>query len=436
MRTRIRASVGVVALAFVASACNDPSAPAPGRGDANGPPGSQQSRMLRGIDREFVQLARVVPGFGGLSRAADGSSILYLRDPSQAAAAKQAVAARPRLLRGIDVGRIQVRAAKFDYIQLTDWRARVRESLDVPGLVFLDIDESNNHLRIGVEKGTSHDLIASEVAKLDVPADAFSVEDAEPIRLLATLRDRIRPTMGGIQIAFNSADLPPGFFFVCTLGFNARSARSSDTYLVTNSHCSGLQGGVQHTEIFQPTPLPANLIALEHLDPDYFTDGCVPHRRCRFSDAALARYLPGVDATVGVIARTTFRGLTAGSLTIDDQQPTFTIADRADFTIFGQTLDKIGRTTGWTVGTVVATCIDVFVLDTDIMQLCQDEMLSGNAGGDSGSPVFESQAPFTNDVTLYGIQWGGGTTSFGPIVVFSPLSNIESELGPLIVTAP
>ena len=42
----------------------------------------------------------------------------------------------------------------------------------------------------------------------------------------------------------------------------------------------------------------------------------------------------------------------------------------------------------------------------------------------------------TNDVTLYGIQWGGGTTSFGPIVVFSPLSNIESELGPLIVTAP
>ena len=63
-------------------------------------------------------------------------------------------------------------------------------------------------------------------------------------------------------------------------------------------------------------------------------------------------------------------------------------------------------------------------------------MLSGNAGGDSGSPIFGSQAAFTNDVTLYGILWGGGTTAFGPILVFSPLENIEFELGPLIVTAP
>ena len=435
MRTRTTTSVGVVALALVASACSDPSGPDSGRGDLKSPRGSQQSRMLRGIDREFVQLARVVPGFGGLSRAPDGSSVLYLTDPSQAAAAKQAVAARPKL-RGIDIARIQVRAAKFDYVRLTDWRARLRESLDVPGLVFLDIDESNNHLRIGVEKGTSHDMIESEVTKLDVPADAFTVEDADPIRFLATLRDRVRPTVGGLQIAFNDADLPPGFFFVCTIGFNARSAQSSDTYLVTNSHCSGLQGGVQHTEIFQPTPLPANLIALEHADPEYFVDDCYLHRRCRFSDASLARYLPGVEATVGAIARTTLRGLTAGPLTIDDRTPSFTITDAQPFSVLGQTLDKVGRTTGWTVGTVVATCVDIAVADTDIVQLCQDEVLSGNAGGDSGSPIFESQAPFTNDVTLYGIMWGGGNTNFGPILVFSPLENIEFELGSLIVTAP
>jgi hypothetical protein len=391
--------------------------------------------MLRGIDREFVQLARAVPGFGGLSRAPDGSAIMYLTDPSQAATAKQAVAAS-RMLRGIDVARIQVRAAKFDYVRLTDWRARLRESLDVKGLVFLDIDESNNHLRVGVEKGTPHELVESAIIKLDVPADAFTVEDAEPIRFLATLRDRIRPTVGGLQIAFNSADLPPGSFFVCTLGFNARSAASSDTYLVTNSHCSGLQGGVQHTEIFQPTPLPENLVAIEHLDPEYFTEGCYPHFRCRFSDASLARYFPGVEATVGSIARTALRGLTAGSLTIDDRQPSFTITDRQPFSVMGQTLDKVGRTTGWTVGTVAATCVDVAVADTDIVQLCQDEVFSGNGAGDSGSPIFESQAAFTNDVTLYGILWGGGTTAFGPILVFSPLENIEFELGSLIVTAP
>jgi hypothetical protein len=37
---------------------------------------------------------------------------------------------------------------------------------------------------------------------------------------------------------------------------------------------------------------------------------------------------------------------------------------------------------------------------------------------------------------LYGLLWGGGTSSFGPVFVFSPMENIEFELGPMIVTAP
>ena len=434
MRTCTRwttTSFNVALMVFAAVACSDPSGPT---GSARDNP--QQARLLRGLDREFAQIAREVPGFGGLSRSADGSAVLYLTDPSQVAAAKQAVAARSRVLRGIDLTRIQVRTAKFDYVRLTDWRARLREALDVPGLVFLDIDEANNHLRVGVQAGTSHEVVASAITSLDVPAEAVTVEDAEPVSFVATLRDQIRPTVGGIQVAFNSANLPPGMFFVCTIAFNARQPASSDTYLVTASHCSGEQGGVQHTEMFQPTPLPANLVALEHLDPDYFVDGCYPHRRCRFSDASLARYLPGIDATVGSIARTTLRGLTAGSLTIDAADPSFTITDRQPFSLIGQTLDKIGRTTGWTVGTVALTCVDVFVTNTDIAQLCQDAMLSGVMGGDSGSPIFESQAVFTNDVTLYGILWGSANTTFGPLVFFSPLENIEFELGPLIVTAP
>lgn len=436
MRTRTRwttTSFGIALMVFAVVACSDPTGPtsAEKRGTSQ-----QQGQMLRGIDREFAEIARAVPGFGGLSRAPDGSLVLLLSDPSQAAAAKAAVAARVGTLGRVDVDRIQIRSAKFDYVRLTDWRAQVRESLDVPGFVFLDIDESANHLRIGVEKGTSHDLVESQIAKLGIPFDAVTVEDAEPIRFLATLQNQIRPTLAGIQIGFTSPDIPPGFFGACTLAFNARQPQSSDTYMVLNSHCTGTQGGNQHTEIFQPSPRPENLVALEHLDPDYFVDGCYPHLRCRFSDAALARYLPNVSATIGLIARTTLRGLTAGPLVIDDARPTFTITDRQPFSLMGQTLDKIGRTTGWTVGTVAATCIDVGVLGTDIAQLCQDEVYTGNSGGDSGSPVFASQAPFTNDVTLYGLLWGGGTTAFGPIMVFSPLENVEFELGPLIVTAP
>jgi hypothetical protein len=424
----------VGALALV-TACSDPSGPEPAAYRYQRPPITKEN-LLRGLDRQLAQLAREVPGFGGLARRPDGSALMLLTDPSRAAAARQVLAAKARLLGGIDASRIDVQTVKFDYLRLTDWKARVRSSLDVSGLVFLDIDESKNQVRIGVEQGTSHDLVAAEVTKLGIPPDAVTVEDASPIRPLATLQDRIRPTLGGIQIAFVGPATPPGFINVCTLGFNARFATSPDTYLVTNSHCSALQGDNQHTEIFQHVTGAANLIALEHADPDYFSEGCFAHRRCRFSDASLARYLPGVEALVGAIARTTLRGLTAGPLTIDDQKPVFSIVDKRPFALMGQTLDKVGRTTGWTVGTVAATCTDVALAGTDIVQLCQDLVFSGSLGGDSGAPVFESQAAFTNDVVLYGLLWGGGMTPFGPRFVFSPMENIEFELGPMIVTAP
>lgn len=427
--------LGAGMLALAVSACNDPAGPDPG-----GPSGASRARngrVLLGLDRELAELARAVPGFGGVSRRPDGSAILYLTDPSRSAAAKQAIAARSRLLGGIDASRIEVRAARFDYVRLTDWRARLRAELDVPGLVFLDIDESTNHLRIGVVQGTSHGMVESAVTRLEVPANAVSIEDASPVRFSTTLREHVRPTHGGLQITFRAGPaFPPGSFFLCTLGFNARVARSSDTYLVTNSHCSGDAGGNQHTEIFQPVPAPENLIALEHADPDYFSDGCYPNFRCRFSDASLARYVPGVEATVGTIARTALRGLTSGSLVIDDRQPTFTITDRQPFSVVGETLDKVGRTTGWTVGSAVFTCVDVLIADAGVALLCQDGFLTGVGGGDSGSPVFESRAPFTNDVSLYGLLCCSGGTTFGPVAFFSPLENIEEELGPLMVTAP
>jgi V8-like Glu-specific endopeptidase len=47
------------------------------------------------------------------------------------------------------------------------------------------------------------------------------------------------------------------------------------------------------------------------------------------------------------------------------------------------------------------------------------------AGGDSGSPVFIG----TGTVTLVGILWGG--SSDGSTYVFSPLNQIENELGAL-----
>jgi hypothetical protein len=99
----------------------------------------------------------------------------------------------------------------------------------------------------------------------------------------------------------------------------------------------------------------------------------------------------------------------------------------------GSLVHKVGRTTGWTYGFVVATCADVKVSGQDITQLCQTIVGAGSGGGDSGSPVF-SRIGSTAKVKLDGILWGGGTDSFdNSIFVFSPIANVQGELGALIV---
>ena len=94
-------------------------------------------------------------------------------------------------------------------------------------------------------------------------------------------------------------------------------------------------------------------------------------------------------------------------------------------------MHKIGRTTGWTRGSVRGTCVNTNVAGTNITQLCQGWVSAGAGGGDSGSPVFRRQGTGSN-VTLLGILWGGSTLSDGSsLYIFSPISNIETELGAL-----
>jgi hypothetical protein len=134
-----------------------------------------------------------------------------------------------------------------------------------------------------------------------------------------------------------------------------------------------------------------------------------------------------VTQDLGKIARTT--GANNGSLEIAGQ---FTISGEASGNAsIGATLNKVGRTTGWTAGNVTASCVDVNVSGSDITQLCQDIVAAGVGGGDSGSPVFQIKNLATGEVTLYGILWGG--YSDGSAFVYSPIKNVQmaGELGSL-----
>ena len=79
---------------------------------------------------------------------------------------------------------------------------------------------------------------------------------------------------------------------------------------------------------------------------------------------------------------------------------------------------------------IVATCVHTNVFGSNITQLCQTFVSAGVAGGDSGSPVFVIDGG--RRVTLIGILWGGSGSS---LYVFSPLKNIQDELGSFVATA-
>jgi hypothetical protein len=231
----------------------------------------------------------------------------------------------------------------------------------------------------------------------------------------------VRPTVGGLQINFDPDPASPGSF-VCTLGFNAMAGGQRS--FITNSHCTNEQGGTEGTAYGQPL-LSGGVIATEVADPTYSHRGCYASFVCRLSDAARAAYSQGTESSLGRIARTPGPNNTGSQQLTIAGEFTITGEDLSTEFVVGSVLNKVGRTSGWTQGLVSLTCIDVLQSGSRFVKLCQTLVNANSLGGDSGSPVFALAG--SHDATLAGILWGGGDNVF----VFSPLANIERELGPL-----
>lgn len=369
-------------------------------------------REPRSIDRDFLQLEKEVPGFGGYFYDEQDRLNVFLKDTEGTAAAA---------FREAEPG-VVLRRGDYDFGELAAWRKELRQVLSLPGVVLVDVDEAANRIRIGVDsrsrtKSLDRDRLERELLFKSAPREAVVVEEVEPIRRLVSLQDRVRPIAGGFEVANYKA---------CTLGFNV--FREGVFGFITNSHCTVRQGGVEGTRFYQNyLASGGQFVGVEVADPDYFSgEGCPDGRRCRFSDSSFIRYDAADLGDFGKLARTLSRGGSRGSLEIPAKTPRFNINARAT-SVRGKPLNKIGRTSGWTFGNVVATCVDVNVAETDFTQLCQDVVQAGSIPGDSGSPVFSWTRG--NNVKLVGILWGGNSTVF----VLSPLANIERELGALEV---
>ena len=372
---------------------------------------------VKTYDDELAEMADEMPGFGGWYTDEKGRLNAYMTDLSSTAS------------RSLQQEEVLVKQGQFNFRQLLDWKRAVRNDvLAMPGVQSLDIDESRNRIVVGVTKTTRAASIESLTTRMGLPSDAILVEQVKPFEFQATLRTYDKYRKGGLQIQYVAG----GNTWNCTLGFIAYHEGTifpppgySDRGMVTNSHCSATQGAVESTGYRHPTTSYSQF-AHELIDPGFFTNnGCPAGRRCRFSDAIFATYHPLKGSSNSSIARPQSRSRTSGTLTISSSSPKLTIARESANATLGMSLNKVGRTTGWTYGNVTSTCQDINVANTNITLFCQNVVNAGSAGGDSGSPVFFW---FGNSyVVLHGILWGGDGTNFA----YSPLGQVEQELGPL-----
>lgn len=376
------------------------------------------------LDEQLARVAEHIPGFGGIFLDERGQITVSLVPGEVTTQSVRELGAQIATLLSweeprLRAGAIRLVPARYSFLQLKQWHDLLSPQIfEQEGVVLTDIDEVQNRLRIGVESAERVPEVLEALQQLGIPREAVLLEEVEPIFPMATLRDQVRPLVGGLQINF------PGF--LCTLGFNA--VRSGIAGFVTASHCTEIQGGVENTPYWQPLEASDTFIGTEIVDPLYrWFLGCPRGRVCRYSDSAFARLASGVSFGLGSLART--EGL--GALTIVGN---FQITAEATRQLRGEILNKVGRTTGWSQGPITSTCVNVGVTGTRIVLLCQDFVQATVGAGDSGSPVFRL-VNGNGSVVLYGLLWGGNSS--GTNFVYSPIRNIQrsGELGPLTTCA-
>jgi hypothetical protein len=384
------------------------------------------------LDDMFARWADAVPGFGGLFLDEHGNLNIYLLDPYRyAGLARELIPGFLLHELGISIpGEIVFLQGQFDYRDLKEWADKAIDVLSLDGTVFFDIDEGLNRLSIGIEDAYMEHEVRGMLQALHIPQEAVIVEVTGPLELLsATLRDRVRPTIGGLQIQSKLEEKPKE----CTLGFNAY--QGGELHFVTASHCTKVWGILEGTRFGQPTI--DNPIGTEVKDPGFWEGRkpCPKGRACRFSDSALVKYDKDVEVDFPTIARIyQYCGYPEGSIEISGR---FIVERKRPSPLKGDWVQKVGRTTGWTCGTVIRTNVAYNDPEWPVTLLSQNEAIGEVEGGDSGAPVFQltrKERYGIEAVNLLGLVVAKRKDKEGTVMVFSSMFWIEAELGELDVS--
>ena len=364
---------------------------------------------------EFSAMARRVPGgFGGLYFDKEGVLNILLTDPERASEARAALA-QERFVQArtagpggerFDLAHARITRGVYSHDQLQRWLDHIlREFAGTPTMSGIRVHK--NKVLLGVSDGTQQEEVLRIVQAVGIPDDAVIVEVSPTAVPLTTLTDRIRPVPAGVQVR-NSASGRPW----CSLGPNLLwiTWQDSTRSFLVASHCTKEIFSENDTTLYwQPvyTDGTSNHIGNEVRDPALFECDENPAHGCRNSDAALGHYASYATYELGYIARPASRN--SGTLTLDASAPRFEIVGQFNWAVDGEVMEKVGRTTGWTGGSVVDGCITMQVSDAPYHSIRCSMLVDAEAGsGDSGAPVFKIESG--TEVKIRGTLYAG----YGP----------------------
>jgi hypothetical protein len=461
-------SAGALLLLAALGACSDAAQPlqsSPGKPPSNVAAPAADAAGITGVRtnvrQRFREMAeRQVPGFAGFMYDTMGTPIVLLTDVSQRGRAAEAVRPfleQPRHFAGGRHGKmeIEVRQVKYDYVQLTDWyRAMVRSLLGMPGLVVTSIDHARNGLQVGVSgPGFVDDAIRRALAA-GVPRDAIHVEVSalRPLSSPTALNGTWDSIPAGARIRIVNPATSQATS--CTAGFNVADPNNpSDRWLMTAAHCTSNFGGFSTTspDLVYHNWSTGRYVGAERWDtawsvnaqyywynPFLYGPECPAGAVCRAADVAWIKY-DTASWNYGSIARPQNANAYPGGnyLAINSTSPVYRITNGRWYAMEGETVNKVGGTTGLTTGTVVSLCSDLYWTNgpTPRVILCT-QVASGNGAdvGDSGAPVFQDDG--SGGASFVGIliagypptisSTGGSLGQF----VYSPFEGIMSDIPP------
>ena len=393
--------------------------------------GALQGDHNRGWESEILRLEASSPGIGGIFFDPPSQRLVVLITPTgDSAQAKEAVSqlvANRALLKGSDQvlrgPSISVRHADYAFSQLVAWHRTLLDVLsDVDGWLSIDADERSNRLRIGVATEAARASVEGLSAGAGVPQEAITTHLSTPMQSLvakatvprlptSTLRDRIRAAGSGLEIQ-NALGGRCSYGWTLTSGVNWG--------FITAAHCTRYTVGDGSTgEAFYQRVVTANdRLGNVGTNPEWDVPNCThegdSYPVCTEADAMWIPVESASDVAkqVAITDDYQYGNDTRGGVDINYWVAVSDSTGEVLGQIMATGAQKVGRTTGYTGGSIEGTC-ETHVIEGRL-NLCLNRLEGASVGqGDSGGPVFGRLGPYA--------------IPFGILVAGGPLNEFDSS---------